>query len=298
MRSRIPSTQALRALECFARHGTVWGAADEMNLTRSAVSHQLRLLERELGLRLFERAGNRITLTPRGRAFAEDVRAALSSIAGSAARNAESGLSGVLTVSCTPGFAATWLAAKLAGFTARHPNVGLRIVTPRQLDDVSNPEVDVFIAFGDVTFPGADITCLKSVAFTPMVSPGLANRLGGLQEPADVLRAPLLHLGDHADWRDRLDEAGVAEAVPETGPVFADMNLVYAAAMNGQGIAMGDEFILSEPMRSGQLVRPFELTIRSPKSYYLVIPPSKTALGLCRAFRRWLVEQLRGVEEG
>ncbi len=146
--ARIPSTQALRALESFARHGTVWQAADELNLTRSAVSHQLRLLERDLGFRLLNRIGTRIELTPQGLAYSEDVRRALSAIAGSAARNAGRGISGALTVSSTAGFAASWLCPKIGRFRSTFPDVALSVVTPRRLDDVSNPDVDLFISFG------------------------------------------------------------------------------------------------------------------------------------------------------
>ena len=291
---RIPSTQALRALECFSRHGTVWAAAEELNLTRSAVSHQLRLLERDLGFPLFNRIGTRIELTVRGRAYATDVRRALSVIAGSAARNAGHGLSGSLTISCTPGFAATWLCTKLERFRATCPDVALSIVTPRRLDDVSNPGVDLFIAFGEGNMPGVEVELLQEVEFAPLISPILLNRLGGLQEPADVLRADLLHLASRDDWADWILLAGLPEDAVNSGVVFADMNLVYAAAMNAQGIAMGDEFICHEAMESGQLIRPFDLTIKSPKSYYLAVPPEKADIAMVSAFRRWILDELPG----
>ncbi|MEB8386645.1 LysR substrate-binding domain-containing protein [Rhodobacteraceae bacterium KMM 6894] len=286
--SRIPSTQALRALECFARHGTVWAAADELNLTRSAVSHQLRLLERDLGFPLFNRVGTRIALTPRGRAYAGDVRGALSVITGSAARNAGHGLSGTLTVSCTPGFAAFWLAPRIAEFRAICPDVDLRIVTPRRLDDVSNPDADLFIAFGDGTMRNVDVELLQEVDFVPLLSPVLANRLGGLKTCEDILRADLLHLGDHEDWRRWMQAAGLPPRTAARGPIFADMNLVYAATIAGQGVSMGDVFICNSAMESGQLMRVTDVVIQSPNAYYLGIPPQKEALEPARAFRGWI----------
>ncbi|MCZ4353340.1 LysR substrate-binding domain-containing protein [Roseovarius aestuarii] len=286
--SRIPSTQALRALECFARHGTVWAAADELNLTRSAVSHQLRLLERDLGFALFNRVGTRIELTPRGRAYAADVRGALSAIAGSAARNAGHGLSGRLTVSCTPGFAAFWLAPRIAEFRAICPDVELRIVTPRRLDDVSNPDADLFIAFGDGTMRNVDVELLREVDFVPLLSPVLANRLGGLKRCEDILRADLLHLGDHEDWRRWMQAAGLPPRAASKGPVFADMNLVYAATIAGQGVSMGDVFICNSAMESGQLMRATDVVIQSQNAYFLGIPPQKEPLEPARAFRNWI----------
>ncbi|WP_324755394.1 LysR substrate-binding domain-containing protein [Roseovarius sp. Pro17] len=290
--SRIPSTQALRALECFARHGTVWAAADELNLTRSAVSHQLRLLERDLGFALFNRVGTRIELTPRGRAYAGDVRGALSAIAGSAARNAGHGLSGTLTVSCTPGFAAFWLAPRIGAFRAICPEVDLRIVTPRRLDDVSNPNADIFVAFGGGAMQGVEVELLQQVEFAPLIAPVLANRLGGIKTVADVLRADLLHLGDGTDWRRWLQAADLPQSAADKGPVFSDMNLVYAATIAGQGVSMGDVLIGNAAMEAGQLIRVADVCITSPDAYYLCTPPQKADLAPALAFRRWIVAAL------
>lgn len=290
--ARTPSTQALRALEAFSRHGTVWAAADELHLTRSAVSHHLRLLERDLGFRLFNRVGTRIELTPRGRAYAGDVRQALAMIRGSAARNAGHDLSGNLTISCTPGFATTWLSPKIGRFRASFPDIALSVVTPRRLDEVSNPDVDLFVAFGTEAMSGVEIELLKEVEFTPLCSPALLNRLGAVEEPGDILRAGLLHLADTDDWLDWARLAGLPEDAAAQGIIFSDMNLVYAAALNGQGIAMGDSFVCHEAIVCGQLVRPFELAVRSPKSYYLAVPPEKADIPAVAAFRGWLLDEM------
>jgi LysR family glycine cleavage system transcriptional activator len=290
--SRIPSTQALRALESFARHGTVWQAADELHLTRSAVSHQLRLLERDLGFRLMNRVGTRAELTPQGKAYAEDVRRALSAIAGSASRQAGRGVTGTLTVSCPPGFASSWLCPKVGRFRETCPDVVLSLVTPRRLDDVSNPDVDLFIAFGLGNQPDMEVELLKRVEFTPLCSPALLNRLDGLPDLAGVMQANLLHLTDFEDWINWFRLAGLPEEAARTGQRFSDMNLVYAATLASQGLSMGDEFICHEAMAQGILVRPFDLAIRSPRSYFLVVPPEKAANPAVAAFRSWMADEL------
>ena len=289
---RIPSTQALRALESFARHGVMKAVAEEMHLTRSAVSHQLRLLERDLDFVLFDRDGTRIVLTSRGQAFARDARGALNQISESISRNAGHDLSGQLTISCTPGFAASWLAPKIERFRATCPDVALSIITPKILDDTTNPEADAFIVFAEDGMTGVDLELLKEVEFTPLLSPVLANRLGGLQAPADVYRSDLLHLADREDWTAWLRLAHLNISSSRPGIVFADMNLVYNAAIKAQGIALGDEFICREAMASGQLIRPFDLAIKSPKSYFLAIPPAKAGIANIVAFRQWLLEEL------
>ncbi len=237
---RVPSTQALRALESFARHGTVWQAAEELNLTRSAISHQLRMLERDLDFAMLTRIGTRVELTPQGRAYADDIRQALRAIAGSAARNTKRGIAGSLTVSSAPGFAASWLCNRLARFTNAYPDVTLSIVTPRRLGEVKNPNVDIFITYGDGDFPGMQVAHILDVITTPVCSPTMVNRLGGMPDPLDVLSLGLLHLADHKDWAAWFAEMGLDPALAATGVVFSDMHLVYAAALAGQGIAMGD----------------------------------------------------------
>jgi LysR family transcriptional regulator, glycine cleavage system transcriptional activator len=290
--SRIPSTQALRALECFARHGTVWQAAEELHLTRSAVSHQLRHLENILGFRLLNRVGTRVELTPQGTAYAAEVRRALATITGAAIRNAARGVTGSLVVSCPPGFASSWLCPRIGDFARSFPDVALSLVTPRRLDEVSNPEVDLFITFGLLDAPGMEVELLKAVDFVPVCSPILLNRSGGLEDPSELKRVELLHLGDHRDWEAWMRVAGQPRHAAHCGICFSDMNLVYSAALAAQGVAMGDLFICEPAMANGLLVRPFDLAVRSAESYYLVVPAERSGNPASRAFRDWLRAQI------
>ena len=285
---RIPSTQALRALVSFARHGTVWQAADELNLTRSAVSHQLRMLERDLDFHMLNRVGTRVELTAQGRAYAEDVRQALMAILGSAARNIGRGVSGSLTVSCAPGFAAGWLCNKIGRFASDYPDVALSIITPRRLGEVSNPDVDLFITYGKADYADMDSEHVLDVVTSPVCSPAMVNRLGGMPQPQDVLRLGLLHLSDHRDWALWFSSVGLDPGLAATGVVFSDMHLVYSAALAGQGIAMGDVVLSKDAMSSGQLVRPFEQEVRSPSAYYVAVPLAMVENPTVIAFRTWL----------
>ena len=293
---RVPSIQALRALDSFARHGAVWRAADELNLTRSAVSHQLRLRERDLGFDLLERIGKGVALTVRGKRYANDVRKALTMLGDAGMQHGQRGLVGSLAISCTPGFASLWLCTHIGEFQALYPDISLRIMTPRKLDDVSDVNADAFIAFGDGNWPNLAVELLCEVEFTPLCSPVLLNKLGGLSEPSDVLRAPLLHLGDMEDWTRWMALTRVVNPNPDGGIVFSDMNLVFAAASAGQGIAMGDELTCRTAMREGQLVRPFDTAIKSTRSYFLVMEHSRSDQTLLNAFARWLKSRLMEAE--
>ena len=285
---RIPSTQALRALVSFARHGTVWQAADELNLTRSAVSHQLRMLERDLDFHMLDRIGTRVELTAQGRAYADDVRQALLAISGSAARNIGRGVAGSLMVSCAPGFASSWLCNEIARFTSAYPDVALSIITPRRLGDVSNPGVDLFITYGNGEFSDMEAEHILDVVSSPVCSPAMVNRLGGMPEPQDVLRLGLLHLSDHKDWALWFSSVGLDPSLAASGVVFSDMHLVYSAALAGQGIALGDVVLSEDAMSSGQLVRPFEQEVRSPKAYFMAVPHVMVDKPAVQAFRSWL----------
>ena len=285
---RVPSTQALRALDAFARHGSVWRAADELRLTRSAVSHQLRLLERDLGFELLHRVGKGAGLTARGRRYANSVRKALAMIDEAGAMHDERGVGGPFVISCTPGFASLWLCTHIGEFLERYPDVALHIRTPRRLDETANPEVDVFIAFGDGNWPNRSVELLSEVEFTPLCSPVLLNKAGGFNEPADLLTVPLLHLVEYDDWTRWFALAGVEVADPEAGIIFSDMNLLLSATSAGQGVAMGDELTCGRALASGSLVRPFELAVKSMRAYYLVMEPQKSGHAVSRAFCDWL----------
>jgi LysR family glycine cleavage system transcriptional activator len=289
---RIPSTQALRALDAFARHGSVWRAADELHLTRSAVSHQLRLLERDLGFELLKKIGKGVALTPRGQHYASDVRKALTVLGDAGSRHAGTGVGGSFAVSCTPGFASLFLCIHIGEFQQRYPEVALKVLTPQRLDDVSNPEADAFIAFGVGNWPNRSVELLCDVSFTPLCSPSLLNRVGGFSKPADVLRANLLHLGDTEDWARWLALSKVENPEPEKGIFFSDMNLIFSAAIAGQGIAMGDELTGSGALSEGRLVRPFDIAIKSPRSYFLVTEHTKETHPVLGPFRNWLRAKL------
>lgn len=289
---RIPSTQALRALDSFARHGSVWRAADELHLTRSAVSHQLRLLERDLGFDLLQRIGKGVALTPRGQRYAADVRKALTVLGDAGAQTNGAGVGGSFAISCPPGFASMFLCTHIGEFQQMYPDVALSVLTPRRLDDVSNPDADAFIAFGVGNWPNRLVELLCEVHFTPLCSPTLLNKVGGFSKPADVLRANLLHLSDTEDWARWLALSKVENPDTEGGIFFSDMNLVFSAAIAGQGIAMGDELLGRRALSEGRLVKPFEASVSSPRSYFLVFEHAKAGHPVLNAFSDWLRAKL------
>jgi len=278
----------LRALDAFARLGTVWEAAEDLGLTRSAVSHRLATLETILGFEVASRSGKGIALTPRGKRYAQDVQRSLALLAGAHEEGNSKPLAGTLRISSTAGFASMWLCNHIASFHAEYPNLSLQIVTSRELDEATDRDVDLFIAFGDGNWPKHTVQHLYDVEFLPMCSPALQNMQGGLNQPADVLRFPLLHLQNWDDWRQWLAVSSVEFPRQGGGITFSDMMLVQSAAIAGQGIMMGDEITCGGALATGQLVSPFSTKIKSHGGYYLVRPRQRRPNPAMIAFTRWL----------
>lgn len=297
MTPRLPSMQALRALDAFARHGSVWQAAEELHLTRSAVSHQLRQLERDLGFPLMERDGSRVSLTPQGRGYAVDVAHALAALAGASARQRADGtIGGSLTIATTPGFGAAWLAPRIGRFLRRHPAVAVSLLSPRRLDDIGQPGVDLFISFLRLATPprrdGMAVRVVAPVSFTPLCAPALVGPHGATA--AEIAALPLLHMGDRRDWGRWFDAAGHPPP-HQPGLIVADVNLAVAAALAGQGVVLGDTFSCGPSLEAGLLVAPSEVVIPSGHGYALITPEGRAedspALAACL---RWLDEELAG----
>jgi LysR family transcriptional regulator, glycine cleavage system transcriptional activator len=291
---RVPSTQTLRALESFARHASIWKVAEELSLTRSAVSHQLRQLERDLGFPLLRRAGRGVVLTARGRRYANDVRKALALIGDAGLGLDDRGIAGPLAISCVSGFAGPWLCPIIGAFQERYPEVALRILAPQHIGEVTNPEADLFITFGDGNWPHRIVELLSEVEYSPMCSAALLNRLGGFESPADLRRTILLHIVDVGSWSRWFSLAGLELPDPEAGIIFDDKSHLLAAMSAGQGVALGDDLTCGPALAAGQIVRPFDLAIKSLGAYYLVIEPRKAARPPVVAFRDWLRARLEG----
>jgi LysR family glycine cleavage system transcriptional activator len=287
-KSRIPPLHALQALDAFARLGTVWEAAEELGITRSAVSHRLSVLESALGFELAARSGKGVSLTPRGRRYADDVRKSLALLAEAHEDGAGKPIEGELCIFSTPGFASMWLCNHIASFHEQYPSLALQIVTGGELDAASERDADLHIVFGDGNWPRHTVQHLYDVEFLPLCSPALQNMQGGLNQAADVLRHPLLHLRQTDEWRQWLAAGGLDLNRTRPGVIFSDLMLVQTAAIAGQGIMMGDEITCAGALAAGQLVAPFSTKIKARGGYYLLRSRQRRPNPGMLAFTRWL----------
>lgn len=292
---RYPSMTALRALDAVARLGSVAEAASELNLTPSAIGHQIKSLEQTLGFALTERHGRNIRITYQGERYARDIHLLLASILEAGQRSDGQHISGRLRISSPPGFATYWLCAHVAEFQTLYPQVELQLVSPRTPRDTSESSVDLFIAYGMGDWPNQHVQKIVSLRYFPVCSPSLVNAMGGLNSLDSLRHALLLHMIDYSDWRVWLAEAGAPNIEAERGIIFADAHFVQSACIAGQGIAMGDNLLSGEALAQGRLVKPFSTEIESSRGYYLVADMLKAERPVVLVFSEWIKSQLQGI---
>ena len=291
MLRRLPPLNALKSFEAAARHESFTRAADELCVTQGAVSQQVKALEAELGIKLFNRERQRLVITQAGREYLATVRDALDRIALGTERLVLRQRSSVLTVSTSPDFAAKWLVHRLGRFAETHPEIELRISATMHHVDFAREDIDLAVRHGDGNWPGLQVERLCVERLFAVCSPTLATGPRLLREPADVLKFPLLHLDDRKDWSNWLEAAGVVDAGPLRGPILNRASMLIDAAIDGQGIALARTALAAWDLIHGRLVTPFTVTLPLSKGYWIVCPSAVSALPKITVFRDWLLAE-------
>ncbi len=290
MLRRLPPLNALKAFEAAARHESFTRAAEELCVTQGAVSHQVKALEAELGVKLFNRERQRLLITEAGREYLTVLRDALDRIALGTERLLQRQKAGVLTVSTSPDFAAKWLVHRLGRFADAHPEIDLRVSATLHHVDFAREDVDVAVRHGDGNWPGLDAVRLCPEELFAVCSPKLLSGRR-LKKPRDLLKLPLIHLDDRKAWSRWLEAAGVAHAELSQGPVLNRASMVIDAAVDGQGVALARTMLASWDLINGRLVRPFAATLRAAKTYWIVCSKATSSLPKIMLFREWLLAE-------
>jgi LysR family transcriptional regulator, glycine cleavage system transcriptional activator len=291
MLRRLPPLNALKAFEAAARHESFTRAAEELCVTQGAVSHQVKALEAELGIKLFIRERQRLIITEAGRQYLAVLRDALDRIAVGTERLIQRQSTGVLTVSTSPDFAAKWLVHRLGRFAEAHSEIDLRVSATLHHVDFAREDVDLAVRHGDGSWPGLDAVRLCSEELFAVCSPKLLSGRRRMKNPSDVLKFPLLHLDDHKTWSKWLAAAGVVNAQFSQGLVLNRASMVIDAAVDGQGVALARTTLAAWDLINGRLVRPFAETLRISKTYWIVCPKATSTLPKITTFRDWLLAQ-------
>ena len=311
---RLPPLNSLRAFEAAARHLSFKLAGEELAVTPTAISHQIRSLEDALGFPLFHRLTRAIELTAKGRAMLPKVREGLDAFAAAIETTRGNEEGGRLRVSSPPTFLSRWLIRHLPGFAARHPEIQLHMAASLGMIDLPDgttgavpealpespereDEAEVFVRFGRGSYPGCQVERLFSPVYAAVCSPRLLFGTQPLKLPADLAHQVLLHddtipeLMVRPTWAEWLALAGVGGVDSDAGMHFSDSGLVLSAAIDGVGIALASTPLIEAEVAAGRLVVLFDIVIRRPQSYFLVTPDAVAGRPVVRAFREWLLEE-------
>lgn len=293
VRRRIPSTMMLLAFEAAFRSLSFTQAGRELNLTQSAISHQINALEAFLGARLFERSRGGLSLTPAGQRFAARVLPAMETLeAGVLEAMAGPEPTGSVQLAVVPTLASKWLIPRLGDFSRRHPDVTINLVTRLVPFDFDGSGLDAAIHFGAPDWPGAQCDFLMGESTVVVCSPALAQNQ--LRTPDDLQHLTLLHQTTRPyAWADWAHGAGIALRGAIQGPKFELFSMVAQAAAAGLGAAVLPELLIRDELAAGTLVCPFGPAVPSPLAYYLVCPQEREASLALQVFRNWLLEMAR-----
>ena len=293
MARQIPPLTALRAFEAAGRHLSFTKAADELHVTQAAISHQVKSLEKYLGLKLFRRLNRTLLLTDAGQLYLPPLTDAFEGITRATHRLRQHLGRARLTVSVLPSFAAGWLVPRLGRFRQRCPDVDLRIDPTNSLTDFRRDDVELGILYGRGNYPGLRTDRLMREEFFPVCSPRLLEGPAPLRDPADLTHHTLLHDDMTVDWRTWLLAAGVEGVDAERGITVTDSSMLLRAAIAGQGVALARSVLAADEIASGRLVRPFDVDVPAEYAYYLAYPEESADQSNVVAFREWILEEAR-----
>tara|TARA_R110002072_G_scaffold30915_4_gene95955 strand:+ start:1811 stop:2755 length:945 start_codon:yes stop_codon:yes gene_type:complete len=291
----LPSISALLAFEAVARLGSATKAAQELSLTQSAVSRQLKTLEDQLGVDLLARHGRQLTLTKAGQSYVGDVRDILNRLAHASVSARTNPTGGQLNLAILPAFGMHWLAPRLADFARTHPEVTVNLSTRLQPFAIQDSPFDAAIHFGHEDWPGVHYLPLMPETVVPVCAPDLLD--APLARAADILNLNLLHLETRPrGWARWLAALGV-EGAPTGGMMFDQFATMAQAAIHGLGVALLPTFFAEPYLREGQLMLASAQTTQSIGSYYLVWPEGRQEGAALASFRRWLAQQAQAVPD-
>lgn len=289
----LPSTSLLYSFEAAARHESFTAAADELNLTQSAVSRHIRALEDHLGAELFIRDRQMVRLTQAGEVYAREIRDALRHISTATLAFRANPTGGTINLGVLPTFGTQWLTPRLGHFMARHPSITVNLYTRLSPFEFAGDTLDAAIHFGPSEWPGAELSFLMREQVVPVCSPRLLTQLN-FRKPQDLLNAPLLHLVSRPDAWERWFIAQEVDATTLHGPLFDQFSFIVSAASAGAGCALIPRFLIEDELENGTLIELVANAIPTEDAYYFVRPLSRAMSAPLGIFHKWLLEQIAG----
>jgi DNA-binding transcriptional LysR family regulator len=294
MAFRLPPLSSLRVFEAAARHNSFRKAAEELNLTASAVSHGIQTLENWLGVELFYRETRGLRLTGAGEIYAPLVNQALSVLAKATDHLPGRKATGTLSVSSAPTFGNKILLPRLGKFIEQFPDIRVTIDTSQGLVDLTLDDFDIAIRYASTKKPAANWTLLVVETLIPVCSPDLKEKFGVPSGTNLLSRAPLIHVTSvSVDWNQWFRASGIeAPASIDSGLSLDTIQMGFDAAVRGLGVVLGRRPLVDGDIESGRLVPLASQTIPSGSGYWLVTSETEFQKPEVKLFRRWLLSEL------
>jgi LysR family glycine cleavage system transcriptional activator len=296
MRRPLPPLNALRAFEATARHLSFSKAAQELNVTPAALSHQIRGLEDILGLKLFHRRARSIELTQPGRLIYPGVQAGFEAIREALDRLGRGREDRILVVSAAPGLTAKWLVPRLYRFLAPHPDIETRITASTAYANFTSDGVDVGIRLSPGVHPELYVEKLSDEWLLPLCSPRLLTCETPLRTPRCLASFPLIQVdlpGLVPTWADWMQLAGIEGIDTSRGLRLNVADHALDAASEGVGVVLAYKMVAARDIISGRLVAPFGPEVPVPgRAYYFVCARGQEKRAPIKAFRDWLFAEL------
>ena len=294
---RFPSLLSLRAFEAASRLSSFSKAAHELSISPSAISHQIRKLEDELGAALFRRSTRTITLTATGETYLQTVKQVFALLT-EGSRQIGQAARASLGISLLASFASNWLMPRLDSFTEAHPDIDFRLDPSVELTNFSASGNQLAIRYGRGGWPDVEARRLMLERLAPVCSPAYLKRHPQLSEPADVAALNLLMANAKVEyeWQAWSHMNGVDLASARKTPL-RDYNIVLQAALAGQGIAMGRGALIAEHLQSGRLVQPLGPAVPMNGIGYSILAPRGTLSDEAAQFRDWLISEVTSFED-
>nr|WP_255699888.1 LysR substrate-binding domain-containing protein [Ruegeria alba] len=283
----LPSISSLLALEAVDRLGSASAAAEELALTQSAISRQLKTMEEQLGVKLIQRDHVRLHLTPAAQEYVQTARTALTQLAQASLKLKANPTGGTLSLSILPAFGMHWLAPRLQDFARRHPEVSVNLSTRLKPFDFASEPFDAAIHFGRRDWSGVDYLKIMREEVLPVCAPDLRQ---STNDPGWLRTAPLLHLDTRPDAWERWFAVHGLAAPGLRGMLFDQFSTMIPAVANGLGVALLPSYLVEYDLARGRLVTAHDGPAISLGSYYLVWPKERMIAPPLDSFRVWLQE--------
>lgn len=289
---RLPSLSTLRAFEAAARHGSFKRAAMELAVTPTAISHQIRQLEEQTGLRLFNREVRKVVLTEAGAQVYPVLRDGFDAFQAVFETLAQAKRRPQVTISATVAFTSRWLVPKVSEFQARHPQIDLHLHASDEIVDLAASGIDLAIRYGRGPYPGMAVEPMFADQYAPVISPAL-----GITAPEDLAKVPLIHFRwrwNHPlnpTWNQWFASAELEQPVSSAQLRFSDESHAIQAAVAGQGAALLSLALVESEMDAGHLVQPFGPSIAG-HTYHIVQRSDRDAGAHVQAAADWLRSQV------